>query len=106
MLFDEYAQNSLKSINMPQRRESTDDLSLKTVRSENSLILSFILSKRIIQITETSLLLSPFLKTNLEIILNQREQVLSFHFLLCEHLPFITTNRLESTKCCQHAFHG
>lgn len=105
-MFDEHAQNSLKSLTMPQERESTDYLSLKTVLSENSLILSFTLSKRITRITETSLFLSPFLKANLEILLNLREPILSFHYLLCQCIPFITSNRLESTTCCQHAFCG
>lgn len=47
---------------MPQGRESTGYLRLKTVPSENSLILSFTLSKRITRITETSPFLSPLLK--------------------------------------------
>lgn len=58
-------------------------LSLKTALSENSLILSLTLSKRITRITET-FFLSPVLKANLDIVLNLREQILSFHFLLCQ----------------------
>lgn len=68
-------------------------LSLKTALSENSLILSLTLSKRITRITET-FFLSPVLKANLDIVLNLREQILSFHFLLCQCIPFITSNRL------------
>lgn len=77
MLFDEYTQNSLKSLTVPQGRESTGYLSLKTFLSENSMILSFALSKKITRITETSLFLSPFLKADLEIILSLRKQILS-----------------------------
>jgi len=63
VLVDENAQNSLKSLTMPQESESTGYLRLETVPPENSsLILSFTLSRRIARLTETSPFLSPLLK--------------------------------------------
>lgn len=62
VLVDENAQNNLKSLTMPQGKESSGYLRLKTVPSGNSLILSFTLSKRTTKITETSPFLRPLLK--------------------------------------------
>lgn len=51
MLFDEGAQNSLKSLTMSQGRESMGYFLVKTVLSQNSLNLSFTLPKKITSIT-------------------------------------------------------
>lgn len=107
MLVDEYAQKSLKSLTMPQGRESTGYLRLKRVPSENSLILPFTLSKRITRITETSPFLSPLLKVKFRHCSQSKKanSLLSFSALV-NTFPLTTSNRLESTKCCQRTFCG
>lgn len=102
MLVDENAQNSLESLTMPQGRETIGYLRLKRVPSENSLILLFTLSKRITIITGTSPFLSPLLKAKFRHCFQSKSKLTPLIFCSVNTLPLVTSNRLESNKCCQH----